>query len=85
MRCRKQRENESLTYLLHDIRKLVALAFPRPTKDATEIIAKDTFLQAMSGIRELSLNVKEREPRTLNEANRVAIVLESYKRATEYE
>lgn len=84
LRCRKQREKESLADLLHDIRKLVALAFPGPTNDTTEIIAKDAFLEAMSD-RELSLKVREREPRTLDEAYRAALRLESYKRATEDE
>lgn len=82
LRCRKQQERESLGNLLHDIRRLVSLAFPGPTNITTEIVAQDSFLDAMRD-KELALKIREREPRSLDETYRIALRLESYKYATE--
>src|SRR5688572_24826826 len=58
---RRQRPEENLSDLLHEIRRLVVLAYPVPSNETTQIIAKDAFLEAMRD-RELSLKVREREP-----------------------
>jgi len=46
------------------------------------MVAKDSFLDAMRD-RELSLKVREREPKTLDEAYWTALRLETYQRATD--
>ena len=79
---RRQRAEESLSDLLHDIRRLVVLAYPVPSNETTEILARDAFLEAMRD-RELSLKVREREPKTLDEAYRSALRLEAYRRGGE--
>ena len=79
---RRQRTDESLSDLLHEIRRLVVLAYPVPSNETTQIIARDAFLEAMRD-RELSLKVREREPKTLDEAYRTALRLEAYQRTTE--
>src|SRR5688572_15332740 len=79
---RRQRPEENLSDLLHEIRRLVVLAYPVPSNETTQIIAKDSFLEAMRD-RELSLKVREREPKTLDEAYRTALRLEAYQRATD--
>src|SRR5678815_2918815 len=76
---RRQRAGESLSDLLHEIRRLVVLAYPVPANETTEIIAKDAFLEAMRD-RELPLKVREREPKALDEAYRAALRLEAYRR-----
>ena len=81
---RRQRTDETLSNLLHEIRRLVVLAYPVPSNETTEIIARDAFLEAMHD-RELSLKVREREPKTLDEAYRTALRLEAYQRTTEQE
>lgn len=80
LRCRKQRDKESLADLLHDIRRLVTLAYPAPASETTEAIARDAFLDAMLD-SELSLKVREREPRSLDETFRTAVRLETYKKS----
>src|SRR6218665_3295312 len=45
--------------LLHDIRRLVVLAYNVPSSETTEIIAPDAFLEALRD-RELSLKVRQR-------------------------
>jgi len=81
---RRQRTDETLSNLLHEIRRLVVLAYPVPSNETTEIIARDAFLEAMHD-RELSLKVREREPKSLDEAYRTALRLEAYQRTTETE
>lgn len=53
LRCRRQKHNESLHDLLHDIKRLLAYAFPSESSAATETLACDTFIQALSD-RELA-------------------------------
>ena len=79
---RRQRPEESLSDLLHEIRRLVVLAYPVPANETTQIIAKDAFLEAMRD-RELSLKVREREPKTIDEAYRAALRLEAYQRTAD--
>src|SRR5688572_17058082 len=79
---RRQRPEENLSDLLHEIRRLVVLAYPVPSNETTQIIAKDSFLEAMRD-RELSLKVREREPKNLDEAYRTALRLEAYQRTND--
>lgn len=80
LRCGRQREKESLADLLHDVRRLVTLAYPAPTSETTEAIARDAFLDTMLD-GELSLRVREKEPRSLDETFRTAVHLETYKKS----
>src|SRR6218665_3126472 len=75
--CRRQRPEESLSNLLHNIRRLVVLAYPVPANETTEIVANDAFLEAIRD-KELSLKVREREPWTIDEAYRMALRLAAY-------
>jgi transposase InsO family protein/predicted aspartyl protease len=79
---RRQRANESLSDLLHEIRRLVVLAYPVPSNETTQILARDAYLEAMRD-RELSLKVREREPKTIDEAYRTALRLEAYQQTRE--
>lgn len=80
LKCRKQKYNESLLDLFQDVSRLVTLAYPASTRDITEILARDAFLDAMSDV-ELSLKVREEEPKTLSEAFRMATRLEIYRKS----
>jgi len=57
----------SLSELHQDIRRLMALAFPKLTAEAREEIACDHFTHAL-GDPDLALKVKERLPKSLDEA-----------------
>src|SRR6218665_1375870 len=81
---RRQRSEESLSDHLHDIRRLAILAYPVPANETTEIVAKDAFLEAI-GDKELSLKVREREPRTIEEVYRVALRFAAYQQTSELE
>ena len=71
LQIRRRKANESLSELHQDIRRLMALAYPKLTADAREEIACDHFTNAF-GDPDLALKVKEKTPRTLNEALRIA-------------
>ena len=48
LRIRRRKQNESLSDLHQDIRRLMALAYPKLTADAREEIACDHFTNALS-------------------------------------
>ena len=80
LRCRRQQKNETLAELMQDIRRLMALAYPVPNEEVTEILARDVFIDALID-REIALKVREREPKDLQHAYRLAMNYESYIRA----
>ena len=81
---RRQRPEESLSDLLHDIRRLVVLAYPVPANETTDIVAKDAFLEAIRD-KDLALKVCEREPKSIDEAYRVALRLAAYQQMSDLE
>ena len=78
LRARKQQQEETLSSLEQDIRKLIALAYPGETSNILELIARDAFIDAMCD-RDLALQVLAKEPETLERAYQVASKLKSYK------
>lgn len=72
--CRRQRSNENSSDILHDIRRLVVLGYLVPSNETSEIVARDAFLET-SPDRELSLKVRRREPKALDDAYRIALRL----------
>ena len=77
LQIRRRRDRETLSELHQDIRRLMALAYPRLTTDAREEIACDHFINALDD-PEFALKVKERAPRLLDEALNVALRLEAW-------
>ena len=81
LQIRRRKPHESLSALHHDIRRLMALAYPKLTADAREEIACDHFTNALSD-SEFALKVKKRAPTSLDEALRVALRLEAWAKST---
>ena len=77
LQIRRRRCHESLSDLHQDIRRLVALAYPQLTAEAREEIACDHFTNALSD-PDFALKVKERTPKSLDEALNVALRLEAW-------
>src|SRR6218665_183792 len=61
---------------------LFVVGNPAPANKTTDIVAKDAFIEAMQD-KELALKVREREPRTIDEAYRVALRLAAYQHASD--
>ena len=74
LQIRRRKCAESLSDLHQDIRRLMALAYPKLTTDAREEIACDHFTNALNNA-EFALKVKESAPMSLDEALRIALRL----------
>ena len=80
LQFRRRRSQETLSDLHQDIRRLMALAYPRLTAEAREEIACDHFTNALSD-PDFALKVKERTPKSLDEALNVALRLEAWRKS----
>ena len=77
LRIRRRKTGESLSDLHQDIRSLTVLAYPQLTADAREQIGSDHFTNAL-GDADLALEIKERSPKSLEEALCIALRLEAW-------
>jgi len=76
LKARRRRKGETLQAVYHDVRRLMALAFPGQSGSLCEIMARDSFLEAL-GDSTLRLRILEREPSTFDEALKIASRLEA--------
>ena len=72
---RKRQPGETLRSLHSDIRRLVALALPGFDRKARETMACDYFIDALND-PDFALKVRERSPKDLDTALRIALQLE---------
>ena len=77
LRSRRRQPNETLQSLYIDISRLMSLAYPGPSTELSELVARDAFLEAL-GDQSLRVRILEREPTTMDEALRWASRLEAY-------
>ena len=82
LKSRRRRPNETLRNLHSDIRRLAALAFPELEHGARETMACDYFIDALDDPN-FALKVRERSPKDLDSALRVALQLEVWSRDVE--
>ena len=71
LRCRRRKSNESLRELAQDVRRLMLLSYPGDQSPISENLTKEHFIVALED-PVLELKIREREPRTLDSALRVA-------------
>ena len=77
LRSRRCRKGERIQELYQDIRRLMVLAYPGQAGELCEIVARDSFLDALN-YRPLRVRILEREPRNLDEALNIACRLEAF-------
>jgi len=75
LRCRRRKRGESIRELAQDIRRLLALAYPGEQSRIFEHLARDAFLTALDDVN-LELNVREKNPVSLDAAVQIAQRLE---------
>ena len=77
LRARKRKPGESLQQLYQDVCRLMSLAYPGPTSELSNIVARDAFLEALddSSIR---VRILEKEPPDLDTALKIACRLEAF-------
>ena len=78
LETRKRGANETLQHLYHDIEKLVALSCPGPPSAHSDRYAVWWFLRAL-GDAELAEKVRDKQPKTLDEAFKMAQRFESFR------
>src|SRR6218665_1433596 len=77
---RRQGPGETLSSLMTDIRRLLALAYPTEHSDLHETIAIRSYINALYD-RELAISVSERDPEQLQEAYKISVRLQTYRQA----
>ena len=77
LKARRRKKNETLSELMTDIRRLFALAYPGPSNYMSDLVAKESFIDAL-GEKDLMIRVMEREPKSLEEAFKIAERMELY-------
>jgi len=80
LQCRRRKNNETMKELAQDIRRLMMLSYPGNQTPISENLAKEHFIVALED-PELELKIREREPRTLDSALRVAQRFEVFRNA----
>ena len=76
LKARRRRREESLQSVYQDVRRLMALAFPGQSGSMWEIMARDAFVESLDD-PSLRIRVLERYPTTLEEALKIASLLEA--------
>jgi len=76
LRSRRRFAGESLQQLYQDICRLMALSYPGPSSELSNIVGRDCFVQALNN-PQLQVRILEKEPATLEEALKVACRLEA--------
>src|SRR6218665_3742728 len=74
---RRQGPDESLSSLVSDIRRLLALAYPAEHSDLHETIAVRSYINALFD-RNLAISVSDRDPEQLTEAYKISVRLQTY-------
>jgi len=75
IRNRRRRPKKTMQALHADICRMAALAFPSVEHQIREVMATDYFLDAL-GDPKLALKIRERNPKNLDAALRIALQLE---------
>lgn len=78
LKSRIRSKAESIPELAQAIKKLVRQAYPGVNKDVIETLAIDNFIDALTD-SDIRLRVRELGPKTLTDAERTALRLESHK------
>jgi hypothetical protein len=80
LRTRKRRRDEPLQSLYHEVGRIVVLAYPGKSSEHRDAIAVDAFIDALDD-ECLELRIRDREPRDLDHALQIALILEANSRA----
>lgn len=76
LKARRRHESESIQELSQDVERLTYLAYPSTDPTTRNVLAREAFIEALN-CRALEMKVREKDPRTLEEALRVAMRLET--------
>lgn len=77
LKSRTKQKNETLQELAQSIRRLTRNAYPQAPMELREILAKDTFVDALEDIN-TEWKIRQSRPGTLNQALDIAVELEAF-------
>ncbi|MEZ4720247.1 MAG: RNase H-like domain-containing protein [Flavobacteriales bacterium] len=83
LKTKRRGRNESLQELYHEITRLIALAYPGEMSELRDAIAVDAFLESLDDDT-FEIRIRDRQPKNLDEAFRIALTLESYTKGKSY-
>ena len=78
LQIRQLERNESIPQLAQSIRKLTRKAYPSATSEVVELLALDYFIDALPDT-EIRLRLREVGPKSIGEAERIAVRLDAHK------
>lgn len=82
LRARWQLPGEDLQSLYQEIARLMSLTDPNDKSEAAEAVARNAFMEALDDSA-FHLRILERNPKTIEDALRIAIQLEAYDKAVD--
>ena len=77
LRARRRKPGEPLQKLYQDVCRLMALAYPGPSTELSNVVARDAFLDALDN-NNLRIKILEREPVSLDDALKLACRFEAF-------
>ncbi|CAC5364493.1 unnamed protein product [Mytilus coruscus] len=80
LQTRVRKDNESLSALSQDIKKMTRCAYPGAPSSVTDILALDQFIDALHD-PEMRLRIREARPKNINEAEILAIRFDTFNQA----
>jgi hypothetical protein len=80
LQTRVRKDNESLSVLSQDIKKLTRCAYPGAPSFVTDVLALDQFIDALKD-PDMRLRIREARPYNINELEILAVILETFKQA----
>ena len=80
LKNRVRGENESMSELAQSIKKLIRQAYPSADSNLTNILALDHFIDALPD-QDMRLRIRESQAKDINDAEIIAIRLETHKMA----
>jgi hypothetical protein len=83
LRGRKRNTDESLTKLAHDLKRKTRRAYPNAPREVQDTIATDQFISALGRGSEIAWWVHQSKPTSIEEATRVAVDWENWRKPTE--
>ncbi|CAC5360781.1 unnamed protein product [Mytilus coruscus] len=80
LQTRARKDNESVSALSQDIKKMTRCAYPGAPSSVTDILALDQFIDALHD-PEMRLRIRESRPKKINEAEILAIRFDTFNQA----
>ena len=83
LQTRMKRKDESIPELAQSVVKLARKAYPKANPEMVDVLAVDHFIDAFPQ-SDIRLKLKEKDPKNIMEAEKLAVTLEAFDQADKY-